>query len=456
MTERKRKQAFVAALDLLFLYGALYLALLFRKGVAPSVRDWVIHIQVFRYIFLLWIISFYTAGLYNLAVIFDRWLLLRRLVLSSVAATLATVVIFYIYRAPGISPKTVLVLFSGFTILFVYLGRIIYAKVQSTFIRKRGVAYVGQVNTSVRELLESPVSLARLGYESRMVFDDGSCIDSFPEGVVRCRNSEELAKTVRSGEISLIVIGDDRTLPTDAKLLLFDLLETGASCVNLFEFFERIFRKTPLEDIDETWFLNNIDLSSKKPYIAIKRLIDIVLALILLLITFPLWPLIALAIKLESKGPVLFRQTRLGKLSKPFGIIKFRTMRTDNNNMGPTEKHDHRITTLGNIFRKLRLDEIPQLINVLSGYMSFVGPRPERPELARELEKNVPYYKQRLLVKPGITGWDQVSGEYHSPSREDTFKKLQADLYYVKNLSLSLDISILFKTIFTVFRASGR
>jgi lipopolysaccharide/colanic/teichoic acid biosynthesis glycosyltransferase len=137
-------------------------------------------------------------------------------------------------------------------------------------------------------------------------------------------------------------------------------------------------------------------------------------------------------------------------------MMKFRTMRVDGNHQGPTDKDDTRITRLGRLFRKSRLDEIPQLLNVLAGDMSFVGPRPERPELARQLERDVPYYKQRLLVKPGVTGWDQVSGEYHSPSRADTFKKLQADLYYVKNLSLSLDMSILFKTVFTVLRASGR
>lgn len=456
MTERKRKQIFVALLDVTFLLAALYLALLFRKGVPPSPRDWDVHIRVFRFIFLIWVVCFYTAGLYNLAVIFDRNLLVRRLFLSAIAATLATVVVFYIYRSPGISPKTVLALFSGFSTFFVFLVRRVYAKIQSSFIRKRGVAYVGPINTSVRELLAASANLRRLGFESRLVLDDGSCEDELPPGVSRCENGEELAAAVRSGEINLIVIGDEGKLSPEVKLLLFDLLETGAGCANLFEFFELVFRKTPLEDIDEVWFLNNIDLSAKRPYIAAKRLIDIVVGLLFMAISLPLWPLVALAVKLDSRGPVFFTQIRLGRLSKPFTMIKFRTMRVAGNHLGPTEKDDKRITPLGSLLRKSRLDEIPQLLNVISGSMSFVGPRPERPELARQLEEDIPYYKQRLLVKPGITGWDQVSGEYHSPSREDTFKKLQADLYYVKNLSLSLDVSIFFKTIFTVFRASGR
>jgi lipopolysaccharide/colanic/teichoic acid biosynthesis glycosyltransferase len=130
-------------------------------------------------------------------------------------------------------------------------------------------------------------------------------------------------------------------------------------------------------------------------------------------------------------------------------------MRTNGNNFAPTEANDPRVTGFGNLLRKFRLDEIPQLVNIFIGEMSFIGPRPERPELAVDLERSIPYYKQRLLVKPGITGWDQVSGEYHSPSVEDTYKKLQYDLYYVKNMSVLLDISIFFKTIMTMLGRKG-
>ena len=131
-------------------------------------------------------------------------------------------------------------------------------------------------------------------------------------------------------------------------------------------------------------------------------------------------------------------------------------MRTENNSFSPTAEQDSRITKFGNFLRKSRLDELPQLLNVIRGDMSLIGPRPERPELSCELEKVIPYYRQRLIIKPGITGWDQVAGEYHSPSVEDTYKKLQLDLYYIKNQSVWLDISIFFKTIMTVFMREGR
>jgi len=122
----------------------------------------------------------------------------------------------------------------------------------------------------------------------------------------------------------------------------------------------------------------------------------------------------------------------------------------------PAQTNDARTTKFGNILRKTRIDEIPQIINILKGEMSFVGPRPERPDLAEELEKQVPFFNERILVKPGITGWDQISGEYHSPSREDTLKKLQYDLFYIKNRSIYLDLSIILKTIATVLSRGGR
>ena len=130
-------------------------------------------------------------------------------------------------------------------------------------------------------------------------------------------------------------------------------------------------------------------------------------------------------------------------------------MKEDGNDYAPTRANDFRITKFGNILRKTRIDELPQVINILRGEMSFVGPRPERPELILELEKQIPFYAQRTLVKPGLTGSDQISGEYHSPSREDSLKKLQFDLFYIKNRSLFLDLSIILKTVATVMARKG-
>jgi lipopolysaccharide/colanic/teichoic acid biosynthesis glycosyltransferase len=211
-----------------------------------------------------------------------------------------------------------------------------------------------------------------------------------------------------------------------------------------------------LEIIGQSWFLENLDLADKKIFEFIKRSADLIMAIIILIITLPFWPFILLAIKLSSPGPIFFSQYRMGKDNIPFKMFKFRTMRIENNNYSLTEKNDKRITKVGKIMRTTRIDEIPQLINIIKGQMSFVGPRPERPEFIAELKKNVPFFDIRTLVKPGISGWDQISGEYHSASVSDTIKKLQHDLFYIKNRSLFLDVTIILKTIKTVITYQGR
>jgi lipopolysaccharide/colanic/teichoic acid biosynthesis glycosyltransferase len=187
-----------------------------------------------------------------------------------------------------------------------------------------------------------------------------------------------------------------------------------------------------------------------------KRLYDIILAVIILTLSAIFWIPIAIIIKLESQGPVFFKMQRLGKNAQEFSMLKFRTMREDNNNRGMTLPNDPRVTTFGKFMRKTRIDEIPQVINILKGDMSFVGPRPERPDLAKNLEEKIPFFRERMLVKPGITGSDQISGEYHSPSEKDTLKKLQYDLFYIKNRSIYLDLSIILKTIATVLSRKGQ
>lgn len=189
----------------------------------------------------------------------------------------------------------------------------------------------------------------------------------------------------------------------------------------------------------------------------IKRLMDIVFSLIILTLTLPITLIVAMAIKIDSEGPVFFKQIRVGKDGKEFKIYKFRSMIKDaEKHTGPvwSTKDDPRITRVGKIIRKFRLDEIPQFINVLRGEMSLVGPRPERPYFVEKLSKEIPLYKRRLRVKPGITGWAQVKHKYDE-TIEDVKKKLQYDLYYIENISLRMDLKILFRTVFVVLFGKG-
>jgi exopolysaccharide biosynthesis polyprenyl glycosylphosphotransferase len=190
-----------------------------------------------------------------------------------------------------------------------------------------------------------------------------------------------------------------------------------------------------------------------------KRIFDIFFSTVAIIFALPLIPLIALIIKIDSSGPIFFRQVRLGVKEKTFVLYKFRTMMLDaENGTGAiwAQKDDPRITTFGRFLRKTRLDEIPQLYNVLKGEMSFIGPRPERPEFVQKLKEIIPYYSERHIVKPGLTGWAQVKYPYGS-SVNDAIEKLRYDLFYIKNFSLFLDLLIIIETVkVVIFGRGGR
>ena len=264
-------------------------------------------------------------------------------------------------------------------------------------------------NEAAEELLSSMVAIEHLGYKVRLILDDGKERSSV-SGNPCSRDANVLRKLVGEQSVDLVVIANEPSLKSETRRLLFDLLEHNIQYIGMVEFYELILRRVPLGTISESWFLENLTLRSVRPYQKIKRIIDFFGALGLICITLPLYPFIAAMIKVESRGPVFFVQERLGLLSKTFKLVKFRSMKVEGNDHAPTLKGDERITPFGRLLRSTRIDEIPQVLNILRGEMSFIGPRPERPSLAVELERVIPWYRQRLLVKPGVTGWDQVSG----------------------------------------------
>ena len=224
-------------------------------------------------------------------------------------------------------------------------------------------------------------------------------------------------------------------------------------------FFEAMTGKIPVEDINPSWLVQSNGFLVT-PFIRLmKRIIDIVFASIVLLIALPFFPLVALLIKISSPGPIFYFQNRVGANGETFAIFKFRSMRQDaekETGASWAREDDPRVTRIGAFMRKARIDELPQLINVLKGDMSFIGPRPERPEFVREISKVAPYYLERHAVKPGITGWAQVMYPYGA-SLGDSVEKLRYDLYYINNLSFFLEFLIVFETIKVVlFRRGGR
>jgi sugar transferase (PEP-CTERM system associated) len=231
----------------------------------------------------------------------------------------------------------------------------------------------------------------------------------------------------------------------------------GIEVMDAPSFYELVHGKLMLESITPSWFIFSSGFRRSPLFNLTKRTIDILLAAVGLLLTAPFFPFIALAIKLDSPGPVFFRQLRVGNKEKLFMLYKFRTMRQDAEERTGAmwaAINDPRITNLGGFFRNSRVDEIPQLINVLRGDMSFIGPRPERPEFVDKLKQVIPYYSKRHFIKPGLTGWAQVRYPYGA-SVEDAIEKLRYDLYYTKNIRPFLDTLIFFETIKVVLFGRG-
>lgn len=259
---------------------------------------------------------------------------------------------------------------------------------------------------------------------------------------------------------SAIVVGlkQEELTPEQASQLM-EARFSGHQLSDLNDFYERVWRKLPIFNLEAHWFIlsQGFHLLASPVSIRLKRLFDLVLSLGLLFMVWPFMLLTALAVRLESEGPALYQQQRTGLGDQIFTIYKFRSMNIDAEKNGAqwAQKSDARVTRVGRVIRLSRLDELPQLWNVFRGDMSFIGPRPERPEFNDQLEKEIPYYKLRHLVRPGITGWAQVMYPYGA-SVEDALEKLQYDLYYIKNYGLLLDFKILVKTVKVILFGKGR
>ena len=261
----------------------------------------------------------------------------------------------------------------------------------------------------------------------------------------------------RMGVDEIVVALSERRGGSMPMRELLDCKIQGVRVSDIATYFEQNLGQIRLDAVSAGWLIFGDGFNQGFLRTAVKRLFDVAGALVLILLTLPLMLLTALAIRLESPGPVLYRQQRVGLHGKPFDVVKFRSMRTDAEHDGVPRwatAADSRVTRVGRVIRKVRIDELPQLFGVLLGSMSLVGPRPERPFFVDALTQDIQFYAVRHSVKPGVTGWAQVRYQYGA-SREDTIEKLQYDLYYVKNHSLFLDLVILFETVGVVLTGKG-
>jgi len=275
--------------------------------------------------------------------------------------------------------------------------------------------------------------------------------------VTRESVAAHLMEVVNKQKVHRVIVAMPDRRGTIPMQELLDLRMQGVKIEEATSWLEKISGKIEVENLSPSWLVFGEGFRRSTTFIMVRRVVSIVISLIGLICALPLIPFIMLAIRLDSSGPVFYTQTRVGKAGRTFKVIKFRTMRQDAEvKSGPkwAGDNDPRVTRVGKFLRSSRLDEIPQLWCVLKGDMAFVGPRPERPEFIALLSKEIPYYRVRHMVRPGLTGWAQVKYRYGS-TVEDAREKLQYDLFYIKNASIGLDLLIMFQTVKTVLLRRG-
>ena len=344
-------------------------------------------------------------------------------------------------------------IFNMFALLFLF--QVIFRRIVcSLYMKKKNVLIFGSnhIENNIQEDIIRSLDYNYVGYIS----NNKSRATEYFIG-----SYEQMEEIIYQKKIDILVIVKDIKSPGFKKYMkrIFDLKINGLKIMNYEEFNEDIQKKIDINKINEEWLLqsNGFDILNNEVQRNIKRGMDLMLALILMVILSPLALIVSIIIKLESKGPVIFKQMRIGENMRPFKVYKFRSMRLHDPEKYSkyTLDNDSRVTRFGKFIRKTRIDELPQLWNILKGTMSFVGPRPEWDILAKDYARQINYYNLRHLIKPGITGWAQVMFPY-GESLDDAKKKLEYDLYYLKHQDFILDVLVAAKTAKAVFFGKGK
>ena len=439
--------------------GLIFLSFIFVswlvKGSGIFVIDIFDCIRQSMVVTAVFVISLYFFSLYDLSNLPTISEAFTRILQAFGFGCITLAIIYYLFPDLLITSKT---FWAGFLLICtsVLLLRTLYFFVLRKKLFAQEIIIIG-TGTLAEEITRVISCTGDIGY--RIVGFIGAQLPSYnPMKAPVYPGIEALKEILASKRISRIVVApDDRrgNIPVHSlvqcKLKGIDI-ELGVT------FFEKITGKILVERVDPSWIFFSDGFGFSRWRLLLKRIMDVAIALPLAIFSVPVVALAALIIKCESPGPVLFTQERVGKQGKIFKLKKLRSMRQDAEKDGPVwaAENDTRVTRFGAFIRKTRIDELPQLWNVLKGEMSLVGPRPERQVFVEQLEKVIPYYHIRHAAKPGVTGWAQVCYHYGA-STEDALRKLEYDLYYLKNISIPLDLFIIFKTIKTIlFREGSR
>lgn len=440
--------------DLLVFELALFLSLWLRYGDLDIPR-WEANFLPFSVLAVVWVVCFYIIGLYNLALLREPVRLFR----TYVEAMLANLVIGFgfFYLLPfGLTPRAVLLVHFSVSLLLGYAWRIAAGRLIPALFSHGRVLFVGPAEEVQR--VDTLIRDSALGLE--LVAAIATSGEPYRHAEIKWATGlHAYSDTLKQEQISAVVLGVRPDEFPELKKELYKSLFTPVTILDRAELEEATTARIPLSHVTETWFLHHLKESEKTWYETAKRTADILLSLPFGILTLVLMPFVFVATKISSPGPIFYTQSRVGKGGKLFTIIKFRSMRLDAEKNGAQftrdAKTDPRLFAWGRFMRMTRIDELPQVWNVLKGDLSFIGPRPERPEFTAPLEERMPHYALRHLTRPGLTGWAQVMFLTPTSSLEDNLKKLQYDLYYIKHRSLFLDALILLRTVGIVIRRQG-
>lgn len=435
----RAKTFLLLIIDLAILFLALSIVVYLRNSSYLNQAYLLKHYHLFSYIFPLWLLMYFIEGIYTLR-IYNPANLPISILRGTILSIIASFIVIYLLplKLQEITPKTNLVLIALLSIPLMYAWRYSFFKFFSREQRLRGTILIGSKETMDmvnEELNRKP----HLGYKVLGSYEANSI-------------------NLNLSNVALIAVERNLTKDGDLYKRIFSLLGSGVDIIDLAKFAENISGRIPIKAIDESWFIEYCGHQESRSYDVVKSINDRTIASVMMIMLIPLAIVLLPILLLVHGRPIFFHQVRTGQNNLPFVLYKLRTMVIDAEKHGAqwAKPGDARITPLGKLLRKTRLDELPQLINIIKGEMSLVGPRPERPEIIeKQLVPAIQFYNLRHLVKPGVTGWAQVTFRY-GYSADDAKEKLQYDLFYVKNRSGWLDLLVLIKTIKTVLTGAGQ
>jgi sugar transferase (PEP-CTERM system associated) len=432
-----------------------FLAVTIKHGGSPNI-GWIFFLKEMGFVTILTQLVLFVNDLYNPGVKESTFnTSIKILICFTITSFVLT--IFYLCFPELQLAKGLFLYMMLISLTLVILWRMFFSVILSRWKLTRRMLVIGS-GSMARIIIHEVQRRTTSGYEIVGLIDDNSeHVGRSIMGLKVIGTHHEVLNIVGQEKINRMVVALNQRRGMFPVNTLLECKLKGVEVIDTPNFYEQLTGKILIKDLRPSWLIFSPGFKHTSLTRIIKRTEDIILSICGLILAIPIALVTAILVKLDSHGPILYKQERLGRYGRPFTILKFRSMNSDaEKRTGPVfaTKNDSRVTRLGKVIRKLRVDEIPQIINVLKGDMSFVGPRPERQFFINQLQRRIPYYTQRLIVKPGITGWSAINCQY-SDSIESAVEKLQYDLYYIKNMSITLDTVILLKTIQVISIGKG-